>query len=110
MSESASSAAAKRRSLIPVRAVIHSSEVSTICASSSFVTTRSGTWQPSPVIETRAPFARADHDAAVAKVSVPRTASSSPTRAVALAAPDRPAGGLDLAHQRELVARLDDAA
>ncbi len=36
----------------PVRSTIHSSEVSTSFASSSFVTTRSGTWQPSPVIET----------------------------------------------------------
>ena len=42
-SESACSGAAIRRSRMPVRSMIHSSEVSTCCASSSFVTTRSGT-------------------------------------------------------------------
>ena len=57
MSESASSSAAKRRSLMPVRVRIHSSDVSTSRASSSFVTTRSGTCVPSPVIETGLPFA-----------------------------------------------------
>src|SRR5256712_9718325 len=34
------------RVLIPERWVIHSSEVSMICARSSLVTTRSGTWNP----------------------------------------------------------------
>src|SRR5438876_455259 len=34
------------RALIPERWVIHSSEVSMICARSSLVTTRSGTWNP----------------------------------------------------------------
>ena len=41
-SESASSGAATRRSRIPVRSTIHSSDVSTICASSSFFITRAG--------------------------------------------------------------------
>jgi hypothetical protein len=41
-SESASSFAAIRRSRIPVRSMIHSFEVSTMPASSSFVRTRSG--------------------------------------------------------------------
>ena len=51
-SESASLGAATRRSRIPVRSRIHSSEVSTIFAISSFVITRSGTCDPMPVIET----------------------------------------------------------
>jgi hypothetical protein len=56
-SERASSSAAIRRSRIPVRSRIHSSEVSIIVESSSLVTTRSGTWHPSPVIEIATPFA-----------------------------------------------------
>ena len=51
-SDSASSFDAIRRSRIPVRSKIHSSDVSTYCASSSFVTMRSGTLQPRPVIVT----------------------------------------------------------
>ena len=51
-SESASSGAATLRSRMPVRVRIHSSVVSTRPASSSFVTTRSGTCAPRPVIET----------------------------------------------------------
>ena len=43
----------------PVRGPIHSSDVSTSLARSSFVTTRAGTWQPSPVIETGVPLATA---------------------------------------------------
>src|ERR671916_2803983 len=39
-----------RRSLIPVRLVIHSSEVSTIRSRSALVSTRSGTPIPQPVI------------------------------------------------------------
>ena len=57
MSESASSCAAIRRSRMPVRVTIHSSDVSTSVDSSSFVRTRSGTWQPRPLIETGWPFA-----------------------------------------------------
>ena len=57
-SDIASVSAAIRRSRIPVRSRIHSSFVSTIVASSSFVTTRSGTWQPRPVIEIGRPFVR----------------------------------------------------
>ena len=41
-SESACESAAIRRSRMPVRSMIHSSDVSTSCESSSFVTTRSG--------------------------------------------------------------------
>ena len=54
-SDSASSGAAIRRSRMPVRSMIHSLEVSTCWASSSFVTTRSGTLHPSPVIEIAVP-------------------------------------------------------
>ncbi len=57
MSVSASSGAAKRRSRMPVRSTIHSSEVSTIVESSAFVITRSGTCTPRPVIPIRLPFA-----------------------------------------------------
>ena len=57
ISVSASSFAAIRRSRIPVRSTIHSSVVSTSFASSSFVSTRSGTCVPSPVIPMRTPFA-----------------------------------------------------
>src|SRR5215208_1118037 len=39
-----------RRSLMPVRLVIHSSEVSTIRSRSALVSTRSGTAMPQPVI------------------------------------------------------------
>src|SRR5215217_6169827 len=39
-----------RRSLMPVRLVIHSSEVSTIRSRSALVNTRSGTAMPQPVI------------------------------------------------------------
>ncbi len=56
MSVSASSSAAIRRSLIPVRSRIHSSFVSTSFERSSFVSTRSGTCTPSPVIEIGRPF------------------------------------------------------
>jgi hypothetical protein len=54
----ACSGAAIRRSLMPVRSVIHSSVVSTSSDSSSFVTTRSGMYVPRPVIDTGAPFER----------------------------------------------------
>ena len=53
MSESASSSRAIRRSRMPVRTTIHSSEVSTSAESSSFVSTRSGTLAPMPVMDTR---------------------------------------------------------
>jgi hypothetical protein len=52
----ASSSAAIRRSLIPVRSVIHSSDVSTICSRSAFVRTRSGTCAPIPVMPTGRPL------------------------------------------------------
>ena len=55
-SERASSGAAIRRSRMPVRSMIHSSEVSIIVESSSLVMTRSGTCAPRPVIETPTPF------------------------------------------------------
>src|SRR3954449_7877883 len=45
-----SSAPTMRRSLMPVRLVIHSSEVSTIRSRSALVSTRSGTAMPQPVI------------------------------------------------------------
>jgi hypothetical protein len=57
MSVSASSGAAMRRSRMPVRSMIHSSVVSTIRDSSSFVRIRSGTCVPSPVMPIGTPFA-----------------------------------------------------
>jgi hypothetical protein len=53
-SEVNSSLAAMRRSLIPVREVIHSSVVSTIFSSSKLVSALAGTYAPTPAIETRA--------------------------------------------------------
>jgi hypothetical protein len=50
-SEVNSSFAAMRRSLMPVRDVIHSSEVSTIFSRSAFVRIFSGTYEPTPVME-----------------------------------------------------------
>ena len=50
MSDEASSAAAIRRLLMPVRVLIHSSFVSTVFARSSLVRTLSGTQPPTPVI------------------------------------------------------------
>ena len=66
---------------MPVRSTIHSSEVSTCCASSSFVTTRSGTLQPSPVIEIAAPCRAVPIIRPRRRSASPRTASSSPTSA-----------------------------
>ncbi len=43
-------AAATRRSRIPVRETIHSSEVSTIRSRSAFVRTASGAYEPQPLI------------------------------------------------------------
>ena len=57
MSLSASSCVAIRRSLIPVRSWIHSSDVSTNAAMSSFVITLAGTFVPSPVMPMRGPVA-----------------------------------------------------
>ena len=88
-SESASSGPAIRRSRMPVRSRIHSSEVSIIVESSSFVTTRSGTRHPRPVIEAATPLA-------VPIIAPPRTSAShaqrarSPTCAVALPRPIGP--------------------
>src|SRR5258706_1446332 len=50
-SEVNSSLAAIWRSLIPVRVVIHSSEVLTIFSRSALVSTRSGTYEPTPAME-----------------------------------------------------------
>src|SRR5439155_5341772 len=50
MSEEASSSAAMRRSRIPVRSTIHSSEVSTSRSRSRLVRTFCGTYMPVPVI------------------------------------------------------------
>ena len=102
------SGAATRRSRIPVRATIHSSDVSTSFASSSFVTTRSGTEEPSPVIETALPLARLPITVPPRTSALPRHASSSPTRASTFARPIGAAHALELAAERQLVARLDD--
>ena len=106
-SESASSGAAIRRSRMPVRSTIHSFDVSTNCASSSFVTTRSGTLHPSPVIDTSSPFLavpiirrRRRQDRLGRKLAV----DARP----ALALGDRAAHADELALEREDVPRLDD--
>src|SRR3954468_16731715 len=52
ISEVNSFSAAMRRSLIPVRERIHSSEVSTIFSNSALVRTRSGKYEPVPMTET----------------------------------------------------------
>ena len=52
MAEVSSPSAAMRRSRMPVRAAIHSSEVSTVRDNSSLVTTREGTLEPVPRIVT----------------------------------------------------------
>ena len=94
MSVSASSSAAMRRSRMPVRSMIHSSDVSTSVDSSSFVSTRSGTCTPRPVMPTLRPFAtpimRSTCASCTANVSVPRTASSPSTVARALPRPIGP--------------------
>src|SRR5689334_5167422 len=55
----ACSGAAMRRSRMPVRSTIHSSDVSTIRDRSSFVSRRSGTYMPVPVMVTpRTPSGR----------------------------------------------------
>src|SRR4029079_5616846 len=53
MNEVSSPSAAIRRSLMPVRSVIQLSEVSTILARSSLVTTRWGRYPPTPLMTVR---------------------------------------------------------
>ena len=53
MSDVASPSAAHRRSLIPVRWTIHSSDVSTIFSKYELGTTRAGTYEPVPAMPTR---------------------------------------------------------
>ena len=108
MSVSASSRVAMRRSRIPVRSRIHSSEVSTNLARSSFVITCSGTFTPSPVIPMRVVAEPIIRYRSTAKVRVPRAASASPTCAVALPRPIGSADLVDLAGQRQHVAGLHD--
>src|SRR6266850_1921401 len=55
-SEVNSFAAQMRRSLMPVRVVIHSSEVSTFFSSSALVSTLTGTYDPTPAIEQVRPW------------------------------------------------------
>src|SRR5205814_9954278 len=55
-SEVNSSLAASRRSFIPVREVIHSSEVSTIFSRSALVRILAGTYEPTPEIEQLRPW------------------------------------------------------
>src|ERR671911_390950 len=88
MSVSASSWLANRRSRMPVRSMIHSSDVSTNFARSSFVTTLAGTLTPRPVIPNREPAA---------------------DRRLRLPAPDRAAHLLEQALEGQLLARPDDA-
>ena len=98
-----------RRSRIPVRSRIHSSDVSTSAASSSFVTTRSGTWQPRPVIEIGLPFVRADHFAHREGQRAAHRELAADRRAH-LALADRAAHRLDLAREVEHLARAGRSA
>src|SRR5579885_3583048 len=111
-SDIASVSAATLRSLIPVRVVIHSSAVSTIRARSSFVSTRSGTWQPSPVIETgrpAVPFTARLRASPLHREGQRAAHRELPVHARAHPAPaDRPAHGLDLAEEVEGLAGPDD--
>src|SRR2546425_6199374 len=60
-SDDAWSGRAIRRSTMPVRSRIHSSEVSTILSKSALVSTRSGTYMPVPVmVAPRTPSCRGD--------------------------------------------------
>src|ERR1700751_2049741 len=113
-SESASESAAIRRSWIPVRSTIHSSEVSTSRESSSFVTTRSGTCAPRPVIVTltslRAVPIKSRLALAPDEDRERRLHGSLVCDARApLALRDRPAHPHELALEVKDVARLDDA-
>ncbi len=109
MSVSASSSAAIRRSRMPVRSRIHSSFVSTIFASSSFVTMRSGTWQPRPVIEIRGPLVRPITARTHRERQRPAHGELAVDGRLHLAAADRAAHGLDLALERQHVSGPHDA-
>src|SRR6187551_3571656 len=97
------------RSLIPVRSVIHSSEVSTSFDRSSLVITLSGTYDPTPRIPI-APFWEtfASISGALAVGDGEHERRTSRELAVhrgrRLAAPDGPAHSVDLAGQLQLVA------
>ena len=108
MSVSASSSVAKRRSWMPVRSTIHSSVVSTIVASSSFVTTFAGHVHAEPGDPDPRAVRLADH-CSTAKVRVPRTASSPSTVARALPRPIGPRTCSSAHSSVELVAGRDDA-
>src|SRR5881396_602281 len=111
-SESASSGAAIRRSRIPVRSTIHSSEVSISVESSSFVITRSGTCAPRPVIEIATPFEEPITMSSRSSFHRERERAAGRQLAVHLrrrfSFPDRAADGFEPALELELVARLDD--
>src|SRR5438552_5820446 len=112
-SVSASLGAAIRRSRMPVRAMIHSSDVSTMVESSSFVSTRSGTCAPRPVIEIGSP--RALPIIGRLASSFNRERQRCTTRKLVadaglrLSPPDRPPHPLQLTAQLEHVAGLDHA-
>src|SRR5215210_840795 len=106
--------AAIRRSRIPVRVVIHSSEVSTISSRSAFVSTLSGAYAPTPVMPTERPFPETFasalgtvrlRDRERQRAADGETACDARGR---LPAPDRTSHPLELARELELVARLDD--
>ena len=113
MSVSASSSRAIRRSRMPVRSMIHSSFVSTSVESSSFVSTRSGTWQPEPRDRDRDAVRLPDHvlsaPAPTAKVSVPAHGELAVDGRLHLAAADWAAHGLHVALERQHVAGPHDA-
>ena len=110
MSVSASSSAAIRRSRMPVRSTIHSSFVSTSFDRSSFVSTRSGTWHAEPGDRDRRPVVRPITSLLPDREGErPAHGELAVDGRLHLAAPDRPAHGLDVALEREHVARPHDA-
>ena len=105
MSEIASSVAAMRRSRMPVRSRIHSSEVSTSVASSSFVTHALGHVAAEPGDRDRGAVRARRSRRSTAKVSVAAHGELAADRRARLAAADRTAHRLDLAREVEHVAR-----
>ena len=89
-SESACSGSAMRRSRIPVRSRIHSSFVSIMRREVVVGQHAVGHVRAEPGDRDRDAVGRTDHVCSTAKVSVPRAASLSPTRAVALPLPIGP--------------------
>ena len=83
-----------RRSRMPVRSMIHSSFVSTMAESSSFVITRSGTYEPMPVIAARNPSGAFRSPLDRERQRRPRSQLAADAR-LGLASPDRAADAIE---------------